>query len=84
MEYKISYKKSVSKDLKKLGKAEARHLLNKIESTLPENADSCPKLKGKFTGLKKFRVGEYRVVFSVMNDTLLVVRIGHRRDVYKS
>ena len=80
---KISFKKSVSKDLKKLGKAEANRLLEKISTELPKIADSCPLLKGKFTGLRKYRVGEYQVIFSILNNILLIVRIGHRRDIYK-
>ena len=80
---KISFKKSVSKDLKKLGKAEANRLLEKISTDLPKIADSCPLLKGKFTGLRKYRVGEYQVIFSILNNILLIVRIGHRRDIYK-
>ena len=83
MTYKISFKKSVSKDLKKLGKAEANRLLEKISTDLPKIADSCPLLKGKFTGLRNYRVGEYRVIFYILDDMLLIVRIGHRRDVYK-
>jgi mRNA interferase RelE/StbE len=80
---KISFKKSVSKDLKKLGKAEANRLLEKISTDLPKIADSCPLLKGKFTGLRKYRVGEYQVIFYILDDILLIVRIGHRRDVNK-
>ena len=83
MTYKISFKKSVSKDLKKLGKMEANRLLEKISSDLPKIVDSCPLLKGKFTGLRKYRVGEYQVIFYILDDILLIVRIGHRRDVNK-
>jgi len=50
---------------------------------LPHNADSCPELKGKFAGLRKLRVGDYRVIFAIIGDCVLVTRIGHRRDVYR-
>ena len=83
MVYRIAFKKSVSRDLKKLGKAEADRVLTKLALELPERADQCPELKGKFAGLRKLRVGDYRVVFAIVSDTALVTRIGHRRSVYK-
>ncbi len=82
MAYEIVYKKSVSHDLKKLSKAEARRVLERIERELPKKADRQPTLKGQFAGLRKLRVGEYRVIFAIVEGEVLVLRIGHRRDVY--
>ncbi|MBN1833724.1 MAG: type II toxin-antitoxin system RelE/ParE family toxin [Deltaproteobacteria bacterium] len=84
MNYKIAFKKSVSRDLKKIDKEKAEKILNKIESELPEKAGILPTLTGKFSGLRKFRVGDFRVVYTIMGDTALVLRIGHRKEVYKS
>ncbi len=82
MAYRISYKKSVQKDLAALSKAEARRVLDKIEKELTSRPDNCPPLKGVFAGLRKLRVGDYRVIFVVQEEEVLVLRIGHRRDVY--
>jgi mRNA interferase RelE/StbE len=84
LNYKIAFKKSVSRDLKKIDKEQAKRILNKIESELPQKAEIFPTLTGKFSGLRKFRVGDFRVVFSIIGDTALVLRIGHRKKVYKS
>jgi mRNA interferase RelE/StbE len=82
--YKISFKKSVARDLKRLDKTQAKRILDKIESELSFNADQFPELKGKFSGLRKYRIGEYRVIFSLIDcDTVLITRIKHRRDAYK-
>ncbi len=83
MAFDIAYKKSVGKDLAGLGKAEARRILDKIENELPERADSYPVLKGPFSGLRKLRIGDYRVIFAILGNQLLVLRIGHRREVYE-
>ena len=83
MAYNIGYKKSVERDLKKLPKAEARRILDQIEEELPEKADAYPVLKGQFAGLRKFRIGDYRVIFAVLGNEAVVLRIGHRKDVYK-
>lgn len=83
MAFEIAYKKSVGKDLAGLGKAEARRILDKIEKELPARADSYPVLRGQFSGLRKFRVGDYRVIFAILGTQVLVLRIGHRREVYE-
>ena len=82
MVYRVSYKKSVEKDLASLPKAEARRVLDKIEKELTVRPDSCPPLKGQFAGLRRLRAGDYRVIFIVQEDEVLVLRIGHRREVY--
>ena len=84
MSYRVCFKKSVARDLRRLDKSEANRILDKLEKELPQKADSCPELSGRFTGLRKLRVGDYRVVFAIMGDSVLVTRIAHRRDVYRS
>jgi addiction module RelE/StbE family toxin len=81
--FDIAYKKSVTKDLAGLGKAEARRILDKIEKELSSRADSYPILKGPFSGLRKLRVGDYRVIFAILGTQVLVLRIGHRGEVYE-
>ena len=83
MGYKISFKSSVFKDLKKIDKTKAAQILNKIENDLSESPDTNPQLTGKFSGLRKYRVGDYRVIYSILDDTLLILRISHRKDAYK-
>lgn len=83
MAYNIGCKKSVERDLKKLPKAEARRILDQIEEELPEKADAYPVLKGQFAGLRKFRIGDYRVIYAILGNEAVVLRIGHRKDVYR-
>lgn len=83
MAYNIVYKNSVQRDLRKLSKAEAHRVLNQIEEELSGNAETYPVLKGQFAGLRKYRVGDYRVIYAILGDDVLVLRIGHRKDVYK-
>lgn len=84
MAYNIVYKKSVHRDLKKLPKAEANRILEQIERDLSKKAESNPLLKGKFAGLRKYRIGDYRVIYALVGNDVLVLRISNRRDAYKS
>ena len=81
MAYNIVYKRSVQRDLKKVPKAEADRILNEIEQELSENADAYPVLKGQFAGLRKYRIGDYRVIYAIIEYDCLVLRIGHRKSV---
>ncbi len=82
MSFRIAFKKSVARDLKRIDKNQADRILRKIEKELPEKAEAFPVLSGKFSGLRKFRVGNYRVIYSIIGDTALILRIIHRRQVY--
>ena len=83
MPYKITFKNSVYRDLKKIDKTKADLILNKIEKDLKETPLKYPVLTAKFSGLRKFRIGDYRIIYTVYNDTVLILRISHRKDVYK-
>ncbi len=83
MNYKIAFKKSVARDLKKIDKEQATKILIRIEDELPEKAEALPVLTGKFSGLRKFRIGDFRVIFSIIGDTALILRIRHRKEAYR-
>lgn len=83
MAYNVVFKKSVHRDLKKLSKAEVIQILDQIEQELTKNPESFPALKGQFAGLRKYRIGDYRVIYAIIGTDILVLRIGHRRDVYR-
>ncbi len=85
MVYKILYKASVERDLKAIDKTYRLRILNKIENELALNPKELGKpLKGQYKGFWFFRIGEYRVVYkvSVEEILILVLKIGHRKDVY--
>jgi len=81
--YNITYKKSVAKDLKRIDKQKAKRILNKIDEDLAEDPERFPNLTGSFAGLRKFRIGDYRVIFAIIDDDILILRVQHRKDVYR-
>lgn len=83
MAYRICFKKSVGRDLKKLDKSEAKKLLDKIVQELPLHADTTTVLKGKFKGLRKYRIGKCRVIFAIIDESIVITRIRHRKDAYR-
>ena len=82
--FKITFKKSVAKDLKQISKDQVKRILDKIETDLSSTPEQFPELKGKFSGLRKYGVGDYRIIFAVVGkDTVLITRIKHRKKSYK-
>ena len=83
MAYKLFYKSSIEKDLKNLPKSEIKKILNGIEERIVTNPYLGKPLKGDFRGCYRYRFGDYRVIYSVINEEILILRIGNRKDIYK-
>ncbi len=85
MKYRIEFKRSVAKVLKKLPKPDRRRIRDKIDSfteNLPDPATT--KMKGD-NPFHRVRVGDYRIIYEIHEGTLviLVLKIGHRKEVYR-
>jgi len=85
MKYSVEFRPGVLKSLKRLPKKELQRVKKKIDEiaeTLPEPATT--KMKGS-NSFHKVRSGDYRIIYEIHGDRLviLVVKIGHRKDVYK-
>ena len=82
--YKVSFKKSVEKDLVTIPKKVLKKIINRIGG-LAEN----PRPQGceKLTGQERYRLrqGHYRIVYSIQDNelTIWVVKVGHRKDIYR-
>ena len=83
--FKIEYLDSVRDDLKSISKAEKEKIRKAIENKLSQNPIEFGKpLQYSLKGLRKLRVGDYRVIFQIDSkaSVVLVVKIGHRREIY--
>ena len=89
MAWKIEFVPAAAKELKKLGKTEAARIITTLEKRIaalddPRTLGSA--LTGELGGLWRWRVGDYRIIARIEDQriTILVVRVGHRREVYRS
>jgi mRNA interferase RelE/StbE len=85
MAYVVAFKPSADKALRKLpSKVQERIALATKELRDDPRPRGCKKLKGE-DNLWRIRVGDYRVVYTIKDDQLivLVVRVAHRKDVYQ-
>jgi mRNA interferase RelE/StbE len=83
--YRITFKKSVAKDLSVIPKNDIKKILSKID-TLAVNpkGEGCIKLSGQEN--YRVRQGLYRIVYEIKDDVIVVnvVKVAHRSQVYKS
>lgn len=86
MAWKIEFTPGAEKDLAKLDRTEAGRIVRFLrERVAPDPMASGKPLKGQLREFWRYRIGDYRVLARIRNDRLLVlvVRIGHRKNVYK-
>lgn len=79
---RILYKSSVSRDLKKINPKDKERILRQIRTALGESPIDGEPLHGEFEGLFKLRVGDYRVIYALSGQDVLVLRIRHRGKAY--
>ena len=81
--YSIQIEKNAEEFLKKLQKKEAEIILNKIYSIRENPYRFLKRLQGE--KLWRLRIGDYRAIVDVIisMNKIIVVRISHRKDIYK-
>lgn len=84
MASKVLYKASIAGDLRRLDKPMARRLTEKLEQVLGANPDAGTSLTGDVRGLFRYRMGDYRVIYTKTAEGVLVLRIAHRSKVYRT
>ena len=86
MAYKVIWNEGVIDELKELDKKVASRIVNKVENHLVKSpSDLGMALRGQFSGLYRYRVGKWRVIYSIepRTETILVLSVEHRNKVYE-
>ncbi len=83
--YKITWKRSAHKDLRKLPKAAIQNVLHAVEQLAEHPYPVGVKKLVGTDHIYRLRIGNYRILYSVFSTTLLIeiIRVGHRKDVYR-
>ena len=83
--YRIEYFENVvESDIPSLSKSEKLKIKRAIEEKLVNDPVRFGKpLQYSLKGCRRLRVGNYRVIYVIEKDTVLIVKIGHRKEVYK-
>jgi len=82
----IEWSDSAKKQLRKLDRQVAGQIADYLDTKVAPNPRAVGKaLTAQFASLWRYRVGDFRIVVSIEDARLiiLIVRVGHRRDVYR-
>lgn len=86
MAYRVAFSREALEYLRSIPRKHQTQLINKADTlALNQFPPGCKALQGKFKGMHRIRSGDYRIVYQVRGDVLLVlvVKIGLRRIVYR-
>ena len=86
MAYTVEFLKTAERQLAALPQESQRQIARKIDALRKDPRPSGVKLLRGDERFYRLRVGDYRVIYSIEGKRLviLVIRIGHRKDMYKS
>jgi len=83
VKYSLVYTNRADKDIQKLPPEIKRHI-GKVLLRYEQDPDKySEKLRDPDLGIYRFRIGDYRVIFDLEGSDIVVLRVGHRRDIYK-
>ncbi|MCR4285393.1 MAG: type II toxin-antitoxin system RelE/ParE family toxin [Candidatus Kaiserbacteria bacterium] len=85
MAYTILIPKTARKDIDALDSVIKKRLGKKLlhVASLDDVASIAKKLEGEMVGEYRIRMGDYRVLFDIDKKNLIIVRVQHRKDVYR-
>lgn len=83
MSYKLIYTKSAVADINNLDNVAKNRIRKKLESFQKDPLYYSKKLTSSSLGSYRFRVGNYRIIFDLDKEKIVILRIGHHREIYK-
>lgn len=84
MRYKIVYTKRAEKDISKLDRETKIRIKKALDRYTEDPLNYAKKMIDPALGTYRFRVGDYRIIFDIEGNELVILRVGHRRKIYRS
>ena len=81
--YKVLLTQRALKDLDGLEKQDRVRIIKKLKEYASKSLGDTRKLESPKIGTYRFRVGDFRVVFDIDGESLVVLRVGHRKTIYR-
>ncbi len=83
--FNFEFKKKAAKEVDKLPFQIRQRILKKLKfySSQENPLRFAQKLKDHRFGEYRFRIGDYRILFDVENHKIIILKVGHRKEIYK-
>lgn len=83
MSYNLVYTRRAEKDIRALDPAIKKQIGKAILKLKANPSEHAEKLTDPRIGTYRFRSGDYRVIFDLIGDDVVILRVGHRREIYR-
>jgi len=84
MAFEVSFSNKAARELKKLDKQVQKRIIEKlIQYANSENLTEAKRLTNPLLGEWRYRIGDYRVIFDLVDNEILVLKVAHRSEVYE-
>lgn len=82
---KYLFRPSAEKQFLKLDSLTQKRIIEKLSFFIeaPSPIAFAEHLTNHEIGSYRFRIGDYRVIFDLEDDILVVLKVGHRREIYR-
>jgi len=81
--YRLVYTKRSVEDIQKLDTLARRRIGDRLRSLENDPLGKSRKLLNPRIGTYRYRIGDYRAVFDISGRDVVVLRVGHRREIYR-
>lgn len=81
--YKILFTHTSLKDLENIDKSTQKRIAAKLKEYSAAPLKYSKKLINSNLGSYRFRIGDYRVIFDIEEENIVILKIGHRKNIYK-
>lgn len=84
MGYKLLYTKTAAKDIQKLDTVVRKRLKIKLETYAKNPLLYAKRLIDSSLGTYRWRIGNYRIIFDIDANNIVILRVRHRREIYRN
>ena len=84
MPFELVYTRRAREDIERLDRVVQKRLAKKLIEFSKNPLSYAKPIHDSALGSYRFRVGDYRVVFDIDGNKVVILRIGHRREIYRS
>jgi len=79
--YKLIFTREFLRKLRRLNKSTQVRVLKKVK--ILEKVRLSEKLRGRLNGLLLLRVGNYRIIYQILGEQIVIRKVGHCKTIYK-
>lgn len=83
MSFKLIFTQNAVRDIKKLDRVAQKRLAEKFKVFQERPLFYAKKLTSPVIGQYRWRIGNYRIIFDIKGRDLIILRVGHRKEIYK-